>query len=144
MESVMRRLLMGILATGIVAAPARAEPSLPPELADPKLGEQIGRMAEALGRAVLELPVGEIQAAAEGREATAAERGRTVRDVGRADDPDFDQRVRTALSNSRPAFEAAHKALVAALPKMLESVGAAREQLERAATNLPRPDYPKR
>ena len=36
------------------------------------------------------------------------------------------------------------KALAAALPAMMEGLSKAQDGLERAAANVPRPDYPKR
>src|SRR5688500_8134342 len=82
---------LAVMASPALAqSPAPAAPpettSVPPELTDPATAEKLGRMMQALSRAFLNLPVGEIEAAAEGRPATRADRRRTVRDAGREDD----------------------------------------------------------
>jgi hypothetical protein len=41
-------------------------------------------------------------------------------------------------------MQAGMKALAAALPAMMEGLSKAQDELDRAAANVPRPDYPKR
>ena len=66
-------------------------PVLPPVLTDPAMADQLGRVAGALTRSLMNLPVGELEAAIEGRPATRADRARTVRDsIG---DPYVEQRI---------------------------------------------------
>ena len=132
------------------ATPALAQPTAPPpvqiphELTDPATADKLARGMQALSKAFLNLPVGEVQAALEGRHATPAEKRLTVRDVASSDDPNFERNVQRQIAQSKPMIEQSMKALAAALPAMIESVGKAQEALERAAANMPRPDYPKR
>lgn len=145
-----------ILASALVASPAAAqqpaqsparsaEPiEIPSEITDPKFAGRLADVMQVLAKAMLNLPVGEIQAAAQGRQATAEEKSRTVRDLGRKDDPDFERNLERQVAASKPMIEASMKALVSALPAMMKGMSAAREELERATANLPRPDYPKR
>ena len=141
-----------ILASTLVATPAMAQQpaksperiQIPREITDPQLAGRLADMMQVLAKAMLNLPVGEIQAAAQGRPATAEEKRQTVRDIGRKDDPNFDRNLERQVAASKPMIEASMKALISALPAMMKGMSAAREELERATANLPRPDYPKR
>src|SRR5918994_7165102 len=135
------------------ASPALAQPSaapappeavvIPPELTSPATAEKLGRMMQSLSKAFLDLPVGEIQAAAEGRPATRADRRRTLRDVGRADDPNFERNLNRQLADSRAGIQASMKAMAAALPSMMKGLQDAQRELEKATANMPSPTYPK-
>ena len=130
------------------ARPAPAAPpaaiAVPPELTDPAMAEKLSRMMQAMSQAFLNLPVGEIEAAAEGRPATAADRKRTVREAGRMDDPDFERNFHEHLAASRGTVQASMKALAAALPAMMKGMSEASRELEKATANLPSPNYPRR
>ena len=127
------------------APPAPAQPiQVPPQLTEPAMADTLANMMQALARPFLALPVGEVQAAVEGRKPTAAERRLTVRDVARRDDPNFDRNFQQQIANSRPMIRASLKALADALPTMMKGMAEAGQALERATTNLPDPTYPKR
>ena len=129
------------LAAPLAAAPPRA-PQLPPELSDLRMADQLGRVVGVLTRSLMNLPVGEIEAAVEGRPATPADRARTVRDsVG---DPYLDQRVAAEAAQSGRTMQAASRALAASLPAIMAALDQARTELERATANLPDPTYPRR
>ena len=81
-------------ATAATVAPAAQAPAAASDLGtltsivsgtftDAATADKLARMMQAMSKAFLELPVGEIEAAAEGRQATRADRQRTVRQVGR-------------------------------------------------------------
>jgi hypothetical protein len=125
------------------AAPAPAI-TIPPELTSPATAERLGTMMQALGRAMLNLPIGEIEAAATGRAATPADRTRTLRDVGRAGDPNFERNLETQLAGSKVAMQAGIKAMATALPAMSRALTEAAREMEKATANLPSPSYPKR
>jgi hypothetical protein len=143
-----------ILASMLTAAPALAQQpaqqpqpeaiEVPRELTDPQMVARLTDMMQVLSKAFLNLPVGEIQAAAEGRKATEHDKGVTLRDVGRKDDPNFERNLERQIAQAKPAMEAAMKAMANALPAMMKGMSAAKVELERATANLPRPDYPKR
>ena len=145
----MRLLLIAVPLT-LVASPALAAPTssqvppLPRELTDPAMADQMGRAAGAVTRALMNLPVGEIQAAIEGRPATDADRRRTVRDLAGRSDPNFDQRIERQATQSGVAIQAGARAMAAALPAILESIDRAADQIDRATANLPDPTYPRR
>ena len=128
-------------------APGPAAPqtiTVPPALTDPATADKLARMMQAMSKAFLELPVGEIEAAAEGRPATRADRRRTVRQLGRADDPNFERNFKRDIANSKPMIEASMKAMAAALPAMMKGLSEAGRELDKATANLPAPNYPKR
>ena len=136
------------VAAALIATPAAAQqaPSVPPvpkELTDPAMADKLARMMQVLSRSFLDLPVGELEAAAEGREPTAADRARTVRSEGRKDDPNFDRNVQQQMANAKPMIESAMKAMAAALPAMMEGLSKAGDELEKATANVPSPNYPK-
>ena len=117
---------------------------IPPELTDPATAQKLSNVMQVLSSAVLDLRVGEMQAAIEGRQATPAERNVTVRDMARRDDPDFDRHFQQKMANVGPMMQQSMKALNQAIPPMMEGLGQARQALERAIANLPDPNYPKR
>lgn len=144
----MRQFLIAFALAGI-AAPAMAAPApedirIPPELTDPSTIDKLERMNQALARALLDLRVGEIEAAAQGRAATEADRNRTVRDIGRLKDPNFEANIQRQIAESGPRMREAMKAFSTALPAMTKALSEAADTIERAMENMPRPDYPKR
>jgi len=143
-----------LLALIMISAPVTAQPAGPVtsdpsadiarRIADPATADKVARAMQALGKAFLELPVGEIQAAMEGRPVTAADKRVTVRDLGRRDDPQFDRKFAAQLSNAGPMMQQGLKAMATALPAITQSLKQAGEAVERAAANMPDPTYPKR
>lgn len=130
-----------VATTPAMAAPKEA-PQLPPELSDPAMADKLGKMMGALTRALMDMPVGELEAAAQGREPTAADRSRRIRDhVG---GPDAEREVEAKVAASGRQMQAMSKALVASLPSLMASLENVERELERATANLPDPAYPKR
>lgn len=125
------------------AAPALAEPPAPnppPELSDPKTAERLANTMQALSKAFLDLPVGNVQAAIQGRQPNAADRRRTVGTESRLGE----RELRAQIEATRPKLQQSLKALSDALPSMLQGLEQARQSLERATANMPDPAYPKR
>ena len=144
----MRQLFLFIPAL-MIAAPSVAAPvpapeapiAIPPELTDPAVADQLGRVAGVLAKSLMSLPVGEMEAAIEGRLPTPADRAKTVRDS--VNDPYLEQRITAEAAASGKMMQAATKALVASLPAIMQSLEGARKEIERATANLPSPVYPK-
>jgi len=131
-----------LIAAPAAASPAAVTPQIPPELTDPAMADKLGRVAEALTHSLMDLPVGEIEAAIEGRPVTPADKAKKVRDsVG---DPHLEQHVAAEAAQSGRAMQAMTKALVASLPSIMAAMSQAQHELERATANLPDPTYPKR
>lgn len=132
------RLLLIALPALLLAAPAAAQPAndITRELTDPRTADKLGKMAGALSRALLDLNVGEIQAAVEGRPVTQADRRRTVRDLA-GGDRNLDRRIEQQAATGV-------RAMAAALPAVINSVERAAAEIDRATANLPTPGYPRR
>ena len=122
-----------------------AAPAQPPVLQVPP--ETVGRLADSLqsiSQAVLDRKVGGVQAALEGRKPTRAERNLTVRDLGRRNDPNFDRNIEQRIASAKPKLEQSITALNQALPEITQDLQNAQRSIERAISNLPDPNYPRR
>ena len=143
----MRKTLI-LLPLLLCASPAFAQeappPQLPPELTDPATFQRLAGQMQALSQALLDVRVGGVEAALEGREATPQERRTTVGDLARRKDPDFDRHLQQRMAAVGPQIQWSVKAVNRALPEMMRSVEDARRALDRALANMPDPDYPKR
>lgn len=130
-----------------VAAPAPAETkaiAVPPEFRGPAGAEKLADTMQSLSQALLEMKVGGLQAALDGRKPTRAERNLTVRDLARRDDPQFDRHLQERIVAARPMIEQGVKAFNEALPAITQSLAEAQKSVERAIANMPDPNYPKR
>lgn len=136
-------LLPLVMAAAPVAAAApqqQPQPQVPPQLSDPAMADRLADAMQAMSRAFLDLPVGEIEAAVQGRPPTPADRSRTLR----SEDPNLDREVQTQVAQARPMMRQSMKAISDAMPAMMKSLHEAKEAIERAAANMPDPNYPKR
>ena len=118
--------------------PAYAQ--LPPEIANGGAVDQIGNMVGAVTKALLDLPVGELEAAVENRPVTRQDRQRTVRSVTGTDERD----VASSIEQSKGAVVAGGRAMARTLPVIREALNKAGEEIERATANVPQPGYPRR
>lgn len=147
------RSLVPILATALTASPALAQQPysapeqvasetavLPPELSDPALSDRLVDAMKVLSGAFLSLPVGEVEAALEGRPPSPSDKRRTVRSETDLSERELTQRIEA----SRPVMRASMEALKNAIPAMMRGMEEARREIERATANIPRPDYPRR
>ena len=149
------RTFVAFAALALFAAPAAAAAPdadeerylIPAELTDPAMAETLGRMLGALTKVMLDLPVGELQAAVEGRPPSAADRNRTMRDLA-GGGPDLERGIEREAVRAVPRLQAGMKAMASSLPAMAKALEEAAETMEgsldRAAANLPQPGYPKR
>ena len=122
------------------AAQSRPQPvqDIQRALNDPAMAERMTNVMQTLSDSMLNLPIGEVQAAVEGRTPTAADKRRTIRDL----EPNLD--VRREIAQAWPMIQQSMKALGEALPGIVQSLQQAQRSLERAAANMPDPTYPKR
>ena len=142
----MRALLL-TLSLVLIPAPALASPpdtpqaQIPPELSDPAVADKLTRALGPLSRALMNMPVGELEAALAGREPTAADRTKRLSDqIG----PEGQKELEATIATAGPKMQAMQKALVASLPAIMAALGDVGKQLEQATANLPDPTYPKR
>ena len=138
----MRALLLA-LPLALMPLPALAAPAdhqIPPELSDPAIADKLTKALVPLSRALMNMPIGELEAALNGREPTAADRTRRLSDeVG----PEGQREVEASIAAAGPQMRAMQKALVASLPALLSALGNVESELERATANLPDPTYPR-
>lgn len=140
---------VALLATPVAAAPADKDNDfqLPAELTSPAMAETLSEMLASLTRAMLDMPVGELQAAAEGREPTAADKSRTMRDLA-GGGADLDRKVEQQVREAMPRMQRTMKAMATSLPAMARTMEKMADEMEgkldRATANLPQPGYPKR
>ena len=129
-----------------LATPAVAQPAPPPgaeiqrALNDPATVDRIADAMQAVSRAIMDLPIGDVEAAVQGRKATPAERNKRVRDLAKVDP----QQLQREIAEARPQIERSMKAFSAALPQVMDGLQRASDAIDRAAANLPDPNYPRR
>jgi hypothetical protein len=142
------RLALAILPLATFATPALAQsapPTAPQQLQIPP--ETVDRLADSMqsiSQALLDMKVGGVQAALEGRKASRAERNLTVRDLGRRSDPNFDRNFEQQIASARPKLQQSVRALNEALPQITQDLQNAQQAIERAMANMPDPNYPRR
>jgi hypothetical protein len=139
-----------ILPLLLSASPALAQEAPPPafqlprELSDPEAQMRLAGKLQAMANALLNVRVGELGAAVEGREATPAERNVTVGDMVRRKDPNFDRDVAHEVATVGPKIQRSIQALSRTLPRVMRDVEDAQKSIDRAVSNLPDPTYPQR
>ena len=144
-----------LLPLSLCATPAVAQPfpppppppglvQLPPELTDPATADRLTDAMQSLSQALLDMRVGNIQAALEGRAPTPAERNLTVGDLARRNDPQFDQHLQQNIEAARPKIEQSVRAFSDAVPQVTEDLQRAQAAIGRALANMPDPNYPRR
>lgn len=149
----MRRAIL-IIPFACLAAPALAQPyppapppqslQLPPELTDPAAMQRLSDAMQALSTAFLNVRIGGVEAALQGREATPRERNKTVGDLASRRDPDFDRHLHEQVAAIGPKMQRGMQAVNRALPEINRSLRDAQESIERAIANMPDPTYPRR
>ena len=143
------RHLIALALLSSVSAPALAAPqpqyvppplpAAPPVLGDGQVVDQLGSVVGGVTKALLDLPVGEVEAAIENRPPTRADRAKTVRSVTGVNERDVDRQ----MAEGTRAVKASGAALERALPVIVEALNRAGEQIDRATANLPQPGYPR-
>jgi hypothetical protein len=136
------RSALALIPLAILAAPAAAAPppQVPPQLTDPATIDRVTDAMQAVSRAFMDLPVGEVEAALEGRPPTPADHARTLR----SEDPNLDRKVQEQVAQARPMIHQGMNAMATALPEVMKSLHDAKKSVERAMANMPDPNYPKR
>lgn len=147
------RPLIAFATVAMIAAPAAAAPGdkdqyqIPPQLTDPAMAERLGQMLASMTKVMMDMPVGGLQAAVQGREATEEEKRRTVRDMA-GGGPNLERDVEAQVAQAVPRMQAGMKAMASSLPGMMKALEKAAQDMEasiaRGTANLPQPGYPKR
>ena len=143
------RIELALVPIALLASPAAAQApaqpiQIPPELTDPATMARVGDMVGALSRAMMNMPIGEVEAAVQGRPVTPADRNRTIRDVAGRGDPNFEANLQRDIAASQVTMQAGMKAMAAAMPAISRAMNEVASEIERATANLPSPAYPRR
>lgn len=146
------RIAFALAAAALLAAPAAAQPE--PRVLDerdvraalPSPGE-IRDMGVAMDRmigALLSVDVGPIMDAADPqrRNPDYGRPGRTLGDMGRRDDPYFDQRVRAGVHGATEGLEQMVGAFATVAPQLERSIEEMSRSIEGAMRNVPRAPAP--
>ena len=131
--------LVPLLLCATPALAQSADRQVPAELTDPAMADKLANAMRAMSDAFLNLPVGELQAAMQGREATAADRSKTVRSETRINE----QELRRQIADAKPMIQHSMKTLATTLPAMMKSMEEVERAIARAAANMPDPTYPR-
>ena len=145
MGAAMHKILILVpLLLGSTAAAAQPVPQIPPELTDPATVHQLAGTLDQLSRALMNIRVGEVRAALEGRDASPRERDMTVGDYARRNDPDFDRHLHQQIASVEPQVQRGVRAANHALPAITQALDDAERAVDRAIANMPDPTYPRR
>ena len=154
----MHKLLIAAAAAAL-ATPVAAQAPLPPDPLEEEIVRaipdpaEVEAMAPALDRSLetlMSLDVGPIMDAADPyrRSPDYGAPGRTLRELGRRDDPYFEQRLRGSvygatadMSRMMGAFAAAAPALARSLRELERAFGTAIQDYDRRLETDPYPDY---
>ena len=138
-----------LLTTLLYAGPALGQSVAPPAPAatiqiPPVTADRLADSMQSLSQALLDMKVGGVEAALEGRKATRGEKKLTVRDLGRQKDPNFDRNIEAQIAAAKPQMEQSIRALNQALPEITQDLQRVQKAIERAMANMPDPNYPRR
>ena len=139
-------ILLPLLLTATPAFAQEAPPSvkLPKELTDPQSAMKLAMKLQGLSNALLNVKVGELNAAINGHEATERERNLTVRDLVHKKDPNFEMHMQQKMATVGPKVLHTMQTLQRTLPQVMHDVDEAQKSIDRAVSNLPDPTYPVR
>jgi len=144
----MRKILIFVpllmCATPALAQDAPPAFQLPRELTDPQSAMKLAAKLQGISNALMNVRVGELGAALEGRQATARERNVTVRDLVHRQDPNFEQHMQQKVATVGPKVLQTMQTLNRTLPQVMHDVDDVQRSVERAVANLPDPTYPQR
>ena len=129
-----------LIPLSLCAAPAIAQPVAVPPQIPPEAVDRAADTMQSLSKAFLNLPVGEVQAAVEGRRPTSVDRRRTMASETGLSARELQQRIAAA----KPQIEQSVEAINRALPEITQDLQRAQQSIERALSNMPDPNYPRR
>ena len=140
-----------LLPLSLSAAPVLAQTVTPATAAEPKViqippqaADRLADSMQSLSQALLDMKVGGVTAALQGRQPSLAEKNLSLRDLARGNDRDFDRHIQQQIAAAKPKVEQTLNALNQALPEITEDLQRAQKSLERAMANMPDPNYPRR
>ncbi len=159
----MRKILMAAAALAI-AGPAAAQQqsttppagAIPAPIADPEVEEirrslpdprelqAVGDVAVRAVDAIMDVPVGPLREAIEGRKLSPKEKQETLGDHARKDDPYFRERMRDQMGFATIALSALAEQLAVMTPVLRRTLEDVERRVEDAARGLPPRNYERR
>jgi hypothetical protein len=113
-------------------------------LIDPATAQRLTDAMQSMSTALLNMRIGEVRAAIEGRPPAPGERDLTVGDLASRDDPSFERHLHEQIAGVAPQMQRGIEAMNRALPEITRDLKDARKSLKRAIGNMPDPNYPRR
>jgi hypothetical protein len=144
----LRKYLIGVAALAI-ATPAFAQPGPDMDAEEmrravpkPHEVEAMGEVAVGAIDALMNVPVGPLREAIEGRPLPPRERNETLGDQMRRDDPNFREHMRDQISLAGLAMGALAEQMAVMAPILRRTLEDVEQRMEDAARGTPRPDHP--
>jgi hypothetical protein len=137
----MRQLLIAAATTVFAASPAAALAGGPPAAQPPRPSEQVQAYAPAIDRsadALLNLDVGPILDAVD---PYGAHHRRTLRDMARRNDPDFERRMHATIYGTAATMGRAADVVAAAQPAMRHALNQFEHDMAAAMAGAPPPPH---
>lgn len=145
----------GAGASAQVAQPPRVEVAPPPPMdprdeaiirsvPGPQEIERVGDVTAATVDAILDVPIGPLREAIEGRRLSRREREETLGDHARKDDPYFRERMRDQITVAGAAVGVLAEQMAVMTPVLRQTLEDAQRRVEEAARGVPPRDYDRR
>ncbi|HWH23144.1 MAG TPA: hypothetical protein VNT25_07660 [Allosphingosinicella sp.] len=99
--------------------------------------ERVGEVAARAADAILEVPIGPLREAVEGRKLSKKEREETLGDHAAKDDPYFRERMRDQMAVATVALGALAEQMAVMTPILRQTLEDAQRRVEEAARGLP-------
>jgi len=138
-----------------VAQPSRADVAPPPPIdprdeailravPGPQELERVGDVTAATVDAILDVPIGPLREAIEGRRLSRREREETLGDHARKDDPYFRERMRDQITIASAAVGVLAEQMAVMTPVLRQTLEDAQRRVEEAARGVPPREYDRR
>lgn len=106
--------------------------------------ERVGDVTAATVDAILDVPIGPLREAIEGRRLSRREREETLGDHARRDDPYFRERMRDQITIAGAAVGVLAEQMAVMTPVLRQTLEDAQRRVEEAARGMPPRDYDRR
>ena len=106
-------------------------------LPDPAEVKAMGETAARAMEAMMDVPIGPLREAVEGRKLSRKERAETLGDVARRDDPEFKERMRDQMGVASVAMAALMEQMVTIAPVLRNTLEDVARRTEEAARQVP-------
>lgn len=137
-------LLVPMLAAAAPVSAQMARPSAEMPVIPPGAADRAASTLDAITDALLDLRIGKLKAAIDGRPASPAERQMTIRELEARKDPGFERRLHRQIAEARPVIRQGIEQVNDTVPDVMDSIDRIGRAFDRAMANMPDPTYPVR